>query len=73
MTPLGGFCALTLISPRLSDKAPEKITNKPQISASVVLLFDRGIDVCEFGARGGFEYHEGSDPHTGGMLFKLRS
>ena len=45
MTPLGGFCALTLISLRLSDKAPEKITNKPQITASVVLLFDRRVCV----------------------------
>lgn len=45
MTPLGGFCAVTLISLRLPDKAPEKITNKPQITASVVLLLDRRVCV----------------------------
>lgn len=39
----GGFCALTLISLRLPDKAPEKITNKPQITASVVSLFDSRV------------------------------
>lgn len=47
VTPLGSFCALTLISPCLPDKAPKKITNKPQITASVVLQLDRSV--CEFG------------------------
>lgn len=52
LTPFGGFCALTLISLRLPDKAPKKITNKPQITASVVLQLDRSmrefsVCVCE--------------------------
>lgn len=44
----GGFCALSLISARPPDKAPGKITNKPQITASVASLRDRSVGMSCF-------------------------